>query len=215
MGEKPENRLERIVSDLMRGRRLKLRAKDADEKEAIIMAARLAAARSGPQRMSPAFRQQLARQIDAMPREGWVSRRTALVAGLGIAAGTVGGLLVGRGSEPGPQPVSATEIVPDGGKWIDVGALTDFPTGAARQVRAGAIGAFVTRTDAGVVGVSSICSDLPCELWWDGSHSALTCPCHNKTFSAQGASMEAYPLPSLDRVKVRITAEGRVEVFGI
>jgi hypothetical protein len=102
MGEKPENRLERIVHDLMRGRRLNLRAGDAEEKEAIVMAARLAAARQGPQRMSPAFRQKLARQIDAMPREGWMTRRSALVAGLGVAAGTLGGLLAGRGLEPGP-----------------------------------------------------------------------------------------------------------------
>jgi len=214
MGEKPENRLERIVSDLMHGRRLKLRAKDAEEKEAIIMAARLAAARSGPQRMSPAFRQKLAGQIDAMPRERWVTRRTALVAGLGIAAGTVGGLLAGRDLE-GPQAVAAKEIVPDGGKWIEVGALEDFPVGSARQVRAGAIGAFVTRTDQGVIAVSSICSDLPCELWWDRSHSLLVCPCHNKTFSAQGASQEAYPLPPLDTVRVRTTTDGKVEVFGI
>jgi len=214
MGEKPENRLERIVSDLMRGRRLKLRGRDADEKEAIIMAARLAAARSGAQRMSPAFRQKLARQIDAMPRDGWVTRRTALVAGLGIAAGTVGGLLAGHGLE-GPQAVSANEIVPDGGRWIDVGPLEDFPTGSARQVRAGAVGAFVTRTDDSVLAVSSICSDLPCELWWDRSRSALACPCHNKTFSAEGKSNETYPLPPLDTVRVRITGESRVEVFGI
>ena len=63
--------------------------------------------------------------------------------------------------------------------------------------------------------VSWICSDLPCELWWDGSRSLLACPCHNKTFTADGRSNEAYPLPPLDTVKVRITGEGRVEVFGV
>src|SRR5690349_4759107 len=133
MGEKPENRLERIVSDLLRGRRLRLRGGDADEKEAIIMAARLAAARQGPQRMSPAFRQQLARRLESAPREGWMTRRSALVAGLGVAAGTVGGLLASRGLE-GPAPVQAKEIVPVGGRWFDVGALEEFPTGTARQV---------------------------------------------------------------------------------
>lgn len=215
-GESPENRIERIVRDLMRGRRLKLRAKDAEDKEAIVMAARLAAARQGPQRMSPAFRQKLARQLDsATPREGWITRRTALVAGLGVAAGTVGGVLAGRGLE-GPQPVAAQEIVPAGGRWIDVGALSDFPPGAAQQVKAGAIGAFVTRQgDDRVIAVSSICSDLPCELWWDGSRSLLSCPCHNKSFTAAGASTEAYPLPPLDIVRARVTPEGRVELFAI
>jgi len=214
MGEKPENRIERIVSDLMRGRRLRLRGGDADEKEAIIMAARLAAARQGPQRMSPAFRQQLARRLESAPRDGWITRRSALVAGLGVAAGTVGGLLAGRGLE-GVAPVEAKEIVPPDGRWFDVGALEEFPAGSARQVKAGAIGAFVTRTDTSVSAVSSICSDLPCELWWDGHRSVLSCPCHNKSFSAAGNSTEAYPLPPLDRVRVRITDGGRVEVFGI
>jgi Rieske Fe-S protein len=214
MGEKPENRLERIVSDLMHGRRLKLRGGDADEKEAVIMAARLAAARQGPQRMSPAFRQKLARHLDATPREGWMTRRSALVAGLGIAAGTMGGLLAGRGLE-GPAPVAAKEIVPNAGRWIEVGSLEDFPTGTPRQVKAGAIGAFITRSDTGISAVSSICSDLPCELWWDGAHSVLSCPCHNKTFSSEGKSLEAYALPPLDIVKVRITGEGKVEVFGV
>lgn len=214
MGESRENRIERIVSDLMRGRRLKLRAGDAEDKEAIIMAARLAAARQGPQRMSPAFRQKLARQLDSTPREGWITRRTALVAGLGVAAGTVGGVLAGRGLE-GPQAVAAKEIVPPGGSWIDVGPVSDFQPGVARQVKAGAIGAFVTRqSDDRVIAVTSICSDLPCELWWDGSQSRLTCPCHNKSFTAAGTSTEAYPLPPLDTVRVRIN-EGRVELFAI
>ena len=214
MGERPENRVERIVSALMRGRRLKLRARDAEEKEAIIMAARLAAARQGPQRMSPAFRQKLARQLGAIPHEGWVTRRTALVAGLGVAAGSVGGLLAGRGLEVGPAPVSAKEIVPVQGSWMDVGGLEDFPPGTARQVKAGAVGAFVTRGEDRIFAVSSICSDLPCELWWNDRTAALVCPCHNKSFTTEGRSSEAYPLPSLDRVKVRITAAGRVEVFG-
>jgi nitrite reductase/ring-hydroxylating ferredoxin subunit len=143
-----------------------------------------------------------------------MTRRSALVAGLGVAAGTLGGLLAGRGLEPGPVTASAHDIVPDAGQWIDVGAVDEFPIGSARQVRAGAIGAFVTRSGDGVLGVSSICSDLPCELWFDASHTRLTCPCHNKSFTTAGESMEAYPLPPLDRVKVRVNS-GRVEVFGV
>jgi len=54
MPEKPENRVERIVSDLLRGRRLRLRAGDAEEKEAITAAARFAAALAG--RSQPRWR---------------------------------------------------------------------------------------------------------------------------------------------------------------
>jgi len=49
MRNTPENRIERIVNDLLRGRRLRLRPGDAEEKEAITAAAQFAAASQGPQ----------------------------------------------------------------------------------------------------------------------------------------------------------------------
>jgi len=216
MGERPENRVDRIVGGLLRGRRLKLRGGDAEEKEAIVMAARLAAARQGPQRMSPAFRQRLVKQLGASPQETWMTRRAALVAGLGVVAGAVGGGLLGRSLDGGGSQPSATAgkvVQPTNGRWIDVGALADFAPGQARMVRAGAVGAFVTRDGDSVSAVSSICSDLPCELWWDASQDALVCPCHNRTFTAQGSSNGMYKLRSLDVVQARVR-EGRVEVLG-
>jgi len=215
MGERPESRVDRIVGGLLRGRRLKLRGGDAEEKEAIVMAARLAAARRGPQRMSPTFRQRLVKQLGAQPPESWMTRRAALVAGLGVVAGAVGGGLLGRSLDGGGQPsATAGQLVkPTKGRWIDVGALADFAPGQARMVKAGAVGAFVTRDGDSVSAVSSICSDLPCELWWDASQDALVCPCHNRTFTAQGSSNGMYKLRSLDVVQARVQ-DGRVEVLG-
>jgi nitrite reductase/ring-hydroxylating ferredoxin subunit len=217
MGDKHENRVERIVTDLLRGRRLKLRGGDAEEKEAIIMAARLAAIRQGHQRMSPAFRQQLARLLESAPAEGWLTRRAALVAGLGVAAGAVGGGMLGRSlQEAHVSGPTASVIKPVNGQWLDVGALDEFTPGQARLVKAGAVGAFVTRQGDSVFAVSSICSDLPCELWWDQKGSVLSCPCHNKDFTAAGRSTDTvYPLPPLDKVMVRVTDAGRVEVLGV
>jgi nitrite reductase/ring-hydroxylating ferredoxin subunit len=217
MGEKRENRVDRIVSDLLRGRRLKLRGGDAEDKDAIIMAARLAASRQSPQRMSPAFRQRLARELETAQEQGWLTRRAALVAGLGIVAGAVGGGLVGRSLESSHAPLAAGNVIrPTNGRWIDVGALADFTPGKARQVKAGAVGAFVVRQGDSVSAVSSICSDLPCELWWDDSQSLLSCPCHNRSFTSDGRSTDhVYPLPTLDVVNVRTTPEGRVEVLGV
>ena len=82
------------------------------------------------------------------------------------------------------------------------------------MVKAGAVGAFVTRNGDSVSAVSSICSDLPCELWWNSSQHSLVCPCHNRTFTAEGSSIGTYKLPSLDVVQVRVR-EGRVEVLGV
>jgi nitrite reductase/ring-hydroxylating ferredoxin subunit len=218
MSERPEDRVDRIVAALLRGRRLKLRGGDAEEKEAIVMAARLAAARRGSQLMSPAFRHRLVKELGAGPQESWMTRRAALVAGLGVVAGAVGGGLLGRSLDGGgsqPSAVAGKVVQPTNGRWIDVGALADFAPGQARMVRAGAVGAFVTRDgDNSVSAVSSICSDLPCELWWDSSQHALVCPCHNRTFTAQGSSNGMYKLPSLDVVQARVN-DGRVEVLGV
>ena len=127
---KPENRVDKIVSNLLHGQRLRLRGGDAEEKEAITAAARLAAARQGPQRMSPALRKRLARLLDEAPREGWITRRAAMVAGLGLAAGAATGGLVGRALEPSHFAArSGGPINPIDGRWVDVAALSDLVEG--------------------------------------------------------------------------------------
>src|SRR5260370_40944493 len=86
MRNTPENRIERIVNDLLHGRRLRLRAGDAEEKEAITAAAQFAPASQGPQRRGPAFRRRLAQILECTPKETWLTRRAALLAVLGVAA---------------------------------------------------------------------------------------------------------------------------------
>lgn len=218
MGEKPENRVDRIVNDLLRGRRLKLRGGDAEEKEAITAAARLVAAGQGPQRMSPAFRKRLAESLESAPKGGWLTRRAALVAGFGVAAGAVTGGLIGRALEPAPPTATnpgARTVNPIPGRWVDVGALADFKEGQAKRVSAGGVGAYLFRSGSSVSAVSSICSHLPCELQWNGGNGVLDCPCHPASFNPDGSPTNlAYPLPHLDLVSVRITDAGRVEVLG-
>lgn len=215
---KPENRVDKVVSDLLRGRRLRLRAGDADEKAAITIAARLAAARQGPQRMHPAFRNRLERALRSAPEESWLTRRAALVAGFGLAAGTVAGGVIGRAMEPAATThklAAGTAINPIDGRWVDVAAMSDLVDGQGKRVTAGGVGAFLFRRGDSITAVSSICSHLPCELWWDGGQGTLDCPCHPASFTPDGKSTDAtYPLPPLNTVQVRVTAAGRVEVLG-
>ncbi len=197
--------MEQIVDDLLHGRRLRLKAGDAEEKEAIIAAARLAAARSGPQRMSPVFRRRLARILDTDTREPRLTRRAALVAGLGVAAGALAGGIVGKALAPPAAPMTlsaSSPVVPRNGRWTDVGSVADFVEGQFRRGET-------------VTAVSSMCSHLPCELWWESGSSLLECPCHPVAFTSDGKpSSPSYTLPALNEVKVRVTAAGRVEVLG-
>jgi nitrite reductase/ring-hydroxylating ferredoxin subunit len=212
MNGKPENRVEKIVSDLLRGRRLRLRGGDAEEKAAIMAAARLAGARQGPQRMSSAFRKRLASGLDQTRREGLVTRRAALVAGLGLAAGAAGGVLLGRTGAP--EPASAKTIDPVDGRWVDVGGLAEFPEGEGRRVVAGGVGAYVFRSGEAVSAVSSICSHLPCELTWQAAEGNLLCTCHPARFAPSGNPKGSYGLTALSKVHARVTEQGRVEVLG-
>jgi cytochrome b6-f complex iron-sulfur subunit len=214
MNDKPENRVDRIVADLLRGRRLKLRGGDAEEKEAITAAARLAGTRQGPQRMHPAFRKKLERELGQAPSESMITRRAALVAGLGLAAGAAGGGILGRAFAPAPVQAAAQPIEPKNGRWVDVAALGDLVEGQGTRVNAGGVGAFVFRRGDNVTAVSSICSHLPCELWFNHDDGTLACPCHPARFTAAGHPMDAYNLPSLNPVHARVTSAGRVEVLG-
>ena len=216
MNGKPENRVDKIVSDLLRGRRLKLRGGDAEEKAAITTAARLAGSRTGPQRMRPEFRKSLAKALEQAPREGLLSRRNALVAGLGLAAGAIAGGVIGRTLEPHAGRLAAGEVIsPRNGRWTDVAAFSQLVEGQGKRVTAGAVGAYLFRHGDNVTAVSSICSHLPCELQWDGSGGVLACPCHPATFTSAGVSTDdRYPLPSLKTVQVRVTPAGRVEILG-
>lgn len=216
MNGKPEDRVDRITSDLLKGRRLKLRGGDAEEKEAITTAARLAGSRTGPQRMRPEFRKRLAQALEQTSREGLLTRRNALVAGLGLAAGAIAGNVIGRNLDRHPAPIAASEVItPKNGRWIDVGALSQLVEGQGKRVTAGGIGAYVFRHGDKVTAVSSICSHLPCELQWEGSGGVLACPCHPATFNWAGVSTDdTYPLAPLKAVQVRVTPAGRVEVLG-
>jgi len=215
MNRKPENRLEQIISDLLRGRRLKLRAGDAEEKAAITAAARLAGTRQGPQRMHPAFRKRLQQQLEQSPGEGWMTRRAALVAGLGLAAGAAGGAVLGRATEPSYAVAQrGGPIEPIQGRWIDVAAMSDLVEGQGKLVAAGGVRAYVFRNGDTVSGVSSICSHLPCELWWDTDRAHLACPCHPAAFQPDGSPSAGSTLPALSIVHVRVTAAGRIEVLG-
>ena len=215
---KPENRVDKIVSDLLRGRRLKLRGGDAEEKAAITAAARLIAARQGTQRMNPAFRKRLEKALEAAPDEHWLTRRAALVAGFGVAAGAVTGGLVGRTMEPATttaRRLGGEPVNPIPGRWVDVAAMADLVEGQGKRVTAGSVGAFLFRRGNTVTAVSSICSHLPCELWWNSGSDVLDCPCHPASFTPDGKSTDpTYPLPALNTVHVRVTDTGRVEVLG-
>lgn len=220
------DRIERLVRDLLAGRRLEIRPEDAPDREVILAAARLAGAREPRPRMSPAFRRKLAQRVRRAGETGMLSRRTALVAGLGAALGALAGAGVARVTgvlaPPPPQPAHFTVaaipgfIDPRPGRWFDAGPLAAYSEGQALRFQAGAVGAFLVRQGDTVHALSSICTHLPCELEWKPSDHQLLCPCHKLAFDTAGSSVagpDGYPLPPLPRLQVRVV-DGNVQVLG-
>src|SRR5260370_15093646 len=164
--------------------------------------------------MHQAFRSRRAGSVERGPAEGWMTRRGALVAGIGFAAGAAGGAFMGRTTGAPASKPGGEAIDPRHGRWVDVAALSDLTEGQGHQVMAGGIGAFVFRRGDTVSAVSSICSHLPCELWWSHNDGLLACPCHPAAFTPNGRPAGAYNLPALNTVRVRVTTAGRVEALG-
>src|SRR5439155_12872207 len=80
MNGRPENRVEKIVADLLRGRRLKLRGGDAEGKPGFTPARRLGAGPRGPRAWKPRFRSRPPRPSAHRPREGWSPRVAPMAA---------------------------------------------------------------------------------------------------------------------------------------
>src|SRR5579859_3410122 len=217
MFESLEKRIDRLVEALLKGRRFRIKARDAGEREAIMFAAELAAAREGHPRMSPAFRRRLAGLLAGEDRSQ-VTRRTALGAVAGLAAGVTGAAALGRlagGSAPAPD-IAGGPMRPGGGRWVAVAALADLSRTAPTRVVAGDVVAFLFREGDGVRGVSGLCSHAgwPCTLSWTTTEGGtLNCPCHNVDFTPQGATTGVhYGVPPLPAVQVKVVA-GQVLVF--
>src|SRR5438270_13962354 len=93
MPDRNADRMEKLISRLQRGQRLRVDEADASGKDAIITAAQLAAAREPHAATRPEFKQHLASLVGGRGAAG-LTRRPALAGALAAAAGLAAG--VGR-----------------------------------------------------------------------------------------------------------------------
>jgi nitrite reductase/ring-hydroxylating ferredoxin subunit len=231
--DRAAERVDRLVEELLSGGRLRATPSDASDHEAILAAAGMAGATQPYPRMSPTFKRRLRGLLKGQPDPSLMTRRVALVAGLGVGVGALTGALAERlgrfGGVPAPQTAAMTVIanpiaedvpaqiapLPSTQKWWDTGIrVEDLVENVPVRVSAGSVGAFIVRRGNQVVGMSAYCTHLPCELDWIADRHVLNCPCHNSAFSLDGESLgKLYKWPTLPSVGVRVT-DGMVEVLG-
>jgi Rieske Fe-S protein len=232
--DRAAERLDRMVEEMLAGGRLRATPSDASNREAILAMAGLAGAREPYPRMSPSFKRRLEGLLQGHPEPPTMSRRAALVAGIGVAVGGLTGAVAERLVRPigVPSPQTAAKAVqaspippeeipavinpmPSTQKWWDTGIRAeDLLENVPVRVSAGSVGAFIVRRGNTIVGVSAYCTHLPCELEWLPNRTVLNCPCHNAAFNLNGESLGVqYKWPTLPAVNVRVT-NGAVEVLG-
>jgi Rieske Fe-S protein len=230
--DRAAERVDQLVGDVLGGRRLKATPSDAAEREAILAAAGLAGSKEGYPRMSPAFKRRLQGMLQGRPEPRMMTRRAALVAGLGVAAGGIAGAMVEHVAKPAALPRTAAKPItestipdevpaiidplPQTQKWWDTGInAEDLVENVPVRVSAGSVGAFIIRRGNMVVAMSAYCTHLPCELEWLAQGHVLNCPCHNSSFDLNGVSLGSSPYrwPTLPAVQVRVNS-GTVEVLG-
>jgi cytochrome b6-f complex iron-sulfur subunit len=194
------DRVAQFVDDLLHGRRPRRFKASPDEAEAMAAAAGLAAARVGTDLPDKAaldrIHRRLSETLDESPaverkfsRRDWL--RTAGTAAAAVVIGVALDKVVTNQQQPGgpggpsTAPGSAT-LLPDGGSWRPVAALTDVPVGHAIPVSTASVDAILVNDGGNITAVSGVCTHLGCKLQPDDANRKLNCPCHQTAFSWSG-----------------------------
>lgn len=146
-----------------------------------------------------------------------------------MLAGATGGAAVGLSAIAGARVVAAPASAAAGsGKWIAIGKLLDFPEGAPRRITLIAdehdgfsvakqqpLGvAWIVRKGETVAAFSATCPHLGCLV--DAAEGGFHCPCHDSSFTVDGARAPGKPnasLRGLDGLATRIAgADKTVEI---
>jgi nitrite reductase/ring-hydroxylating ferredoxin subunit len=185
------------------------------------VATRLRAAHPGGSTPSPAFVDNLARQLrEASDHEpGWteagIRRRHFLAGGLAtVAASVAAGVGVERLREVLTDPTSGGgTIQPYRSAWVAVATLAEVTPGKIKQFSAGGLQGVMFTLDGEIRALSAVCTHQGCALVPEAAQSKLVCPAHPMSFSLSGAANPGdYRLNPLPSIQTRVNLDS-VEVL--
>jgi cytochrome b6-f complex iron-sulfur subunit len=218
---KADRRLARFVRALIANRRPPRSPAD-DDSAAMQVATRLRAAHPGGSTPSPAFVDNLARQLrEASDHEpGWteagIRRRHFLAGGLAtVAASVAAGVGVERLREVLTEPTSgAGTIQPYKSAWVAVATLAEVTPGKIKRFSAGGMQGVVFTLEGEIRALSAVCTHQGCALEPEAAQRKLVCPAHPPmSFDLYGAANPgAYRLNPLPAIQTRVNVDS-VEVL--
>ncbi|MCA9055072.1 MAG: ubiquinol-cytochrome c reductase iron-sulfur subunit [Planctomycetaceae bacterium] len=98
-----------------------------------------------------------------------------------------------------------------------VGVVSDYPLGSVSEKYKASRGIWVVHSDAYdghnvLYALLSVCTHLGCTPSWLQGEQKFKCPCHGSGFYISGINFEGPAPRPLERVGVRITDDGQIEV---
>ena len=108
--------------------------------------------------------------------------------------------------------VAPIDAVPADGTPINVPIVVDAPMDAWTRMPPTTVGAVFLRREAdNIRALSTVCPHLGCGIDYAGESKTFACPCHESSFSLDGA-VSAGPSPrAMDELETRVR-DGQVEV---
>ncbi|HEV3310115.1 MAG TPA: Rieske 2Fe-2S domain-containing protein [Chloroflexota bacterium] len=207
-----DNAIERLLQD----KSPKELAAGLEESEArLLQMAQLLRGRSTEAGPDPKFAGSLRSKVT---KSRGISRRTAVVSGLGaIAAGVVAG--IGLDHELRPDTVASTTygnheppLIGKKGHWANVANVAEVPEGSVKSFTVGAVAGYLYHKHGKYHARSRICTHMGCLLHHEHRRDRLVCPCHGAEFGLYGEMLK-YPeghgqqLRRLPLLKVRRKGE--------
>lgn len=135
--------------------------------------------------------------------------RTKFLSGVAVASGAVLGAAI---LVPVVGFAVTDTVKPEQWRWVDVGALSDFP---ADEVTSIAVSGpdpeadrrvFVRHRDNSIIAIWNRCAHLGCPSSYSRGSDGFTCPCHGGAYDSLGRVTAGPPPRPLDRFDVKIVS---------
>lgn len=143
---------------------------------------------------------------------GFVTRTKFLT---GVALVT-GGVMTAAILVPVIGFAAADAVQDEEWRWVDVGALSDFPDGQTTSIAV--LGpyaesdrrAFIRNADGALSAIWNRCAHLGCPVTYSAGADSYSCPCHGGSYDSAGRVIAGPPPRPLDRFDIKVvTADGQ------
>lgn len=101
-------------------------------------------------------------------------------------------------------------------RWVDVGALSDFPDGQTGSIAVSGPfpesdrRAFLRHKDGAMIAIWNRCAHLGCPVAYSQGGDSYSCPCHGGSYDSLGRVIAGPPPRPLDRFDIKlVTADGK------